>query len=231
MITLRPASERGHADHGWLLARHAFSFADYHDPRHMGFRALRVMNEDRIAGGMGFGMHPHADMEILTVLLSGALRHRDSLGNEGVILPGEIQYMSAGTGVRHSEFNDSATEPAHLYQIWILPSRRGFAPTYGARDFRHAAPGAITTLASADGADGSMAIRADASVRLAKFSGDETLTHALRPGRHAWVQAMSGTITVNGVKLSEGDGAALSEETDVTLTGTPGAQALLFDLA
>lgn len=231
MITLRPSHERGHADHGWLLAKHTFSFADYHDPRHMGFRALRVMNEDRIAGGMGFGMHPHADMEILTVLLEGALRHRDSLGNEGVIRPGEIQYMSAGTGVRHSEFNDSASEPAHLYQIWILPSRRGFAPVYGAKDFRHARPGAFTLLASPDGADGSMAVRADASVLLAKFAGGETLTRDIGPGRHAWVQAMEGAVVVNGVRLSEGDGAALSDEAAITLTGDPGAQALVFDLA
>lgn len=231
MITLRPSGERGHADHGWLLARHTFSFADYHDPRHMGFRALRVMNEDRIAGGMGFGMHPHADMEILTVLLEGALRHRDSLGNEGVIRPGEIQYMSAGTGVRHSEFNDSASEPAHLYQIWILPSRRGFAPVYGAKDFRHALPGAFTLLASPDGADGSMAVRADASVLLAKFAGGEPLTRDIGPGRHAWVQAMVGAVVVNGVRLSEGDGAALSDEAAITLTGDPGAQALVFDLA
>ncbi len=231
MITLRPADQRGLADHGWLLAKHTFSFADYHDPRHMGFRALRVMNEDRIAGGMGFGMHPHSDMEILTVLLSGALRHRDSMGNEGVIRPGEIQYMSAGTGVRHSEFNDSATEPAHLYQIWILPSRRGLPPAYAARDFRHAAPGALTTLAAPTGAEGSMAIQADASVLLAKFEGAEKLTHTLAPGRHAWVQALSGAIVVNGIKLAEGDGAALSDEPSVTLTGTPGAQALVFDLA
>jgi redox-sensitive bicupin YhaK (pirin superfamily) len=232
MITLRPSNERGHADHGWLNAKHTFSFADYYDPRHMAFRALRVMNEDRIAGGTGFGMHPHADMEIVTLLLEGALRHKDSMGNEGVIRPGEIQYMSAGSGVKHSEFNDSKTEPAHLYQIWIVPSERGLPPAYGQRDFSHAPTGKLTTLASPTGADGAMQIRADAIILTAKFAGGETIAHPVSPGRYAWVQAVSGNLTLNGAhQLSAGDGAALTQESLVSLTGDAGAQALIFDLA
>lgn len=232
MITLRPSAERGHADHGWLNAKHTFSFADYYDPRHMAFRALRVMNEDRIAGGTGFGMHPHADMEIVTLLLEGALRHKDSMGNEGVIRPGEIQYMSAGSGVKHSEFNDSKTEPAHLYQIWIVPDKKGLPPAYGQRSFAHAPAGKLTTLASPTGADGAMQIRADATIHTAKFAGGETIAHPVAPGRYAWVQAVSGNIVLNGAhRLSAGDGAALSQESLVSLTGDAGAQALVFDLA
>ena len=231
MISIRPAAERGHADHGWLDARHTFSFADYYDPRHMAFRSLRVMNEDRIAPGMGFGMHPHADMEIVTVVLDGALRHRDSLGNEGLIRPGEIQYMSAGSGIRHSEFNDSATAPVHLYQIWIQPDQKGLPPAYAQRSIAHAADGAITPIASPSGDRGAMPIRADATLLLAKFAGTETLSHPLAPGRHAWVQCLVGQLTVNGATLSAGDGAAVSRETALSLTGTPGARALVFDLA
>ena len=231
MITLRPASERGHADHGWLNAKHTFSFGDYYDPRHMAFRTLRVMNEDRIAPGMGFGMHPHADMEIVTLLLEGALRHKDSLGNEDVIRPGEIQYMSAGSGVRHSEFNDSKNESAHLYQIWILPDQKGLPSTYAQRDFSHAPVGKLTMLASRTGEAGAMPIRADAAIHTAKFAGGETVEHRLAPDRHAWVQAVSGKLTLNGAHtLSAGDGAALSREERVSLTGDAGAQALIFDL-
>lgn len=232
MITLRPSKERGHADHGWLNAKHTFSFADYYDPRHMGFRSLRVMNEDRIAGGMGFGMHPHADMEIVTLLLEGALRHKDSMGNEGVIGPGEIQYMSAGSGVKHSEFNDSKTAPAHLYQIWMLPTHKGLPPAYGQRDFSKIPTGKIVPLASPTGEDGAMAIRSDSTIYTAKFTGGEAVSRAIAPGRYAWVQAVSGNLVLNGVhKLAAGDGAAIAQESEITLTGDAGAQALVFDLA
>lgn len=232
MITLRPSDKRGHADHGWLNAKHTFSFADYRDPAHMGFRSLRVMNEDRISGGAGFGMHPHADMEIVTLLLEGALRHKDSMGNEGVIRPGEIQYMSAGSGVRHSEFNDSKTDPAHLYQIWIVPVKKGLPPAYGQRDFSKIPTGKIVPLASPSGEDGAMPIRTNDTIFTAKFAGGETVTHPLASGRHAWVQAVRGSLTLNGVhKLAEGDGAAISREEAVTLTGDAGSQALVFDLA
>lgn len=230
MITIRPAAARGHADHGWLRTRHTFSFAGYHDPAHMGFRSLRVLNEDVVAPGNGFGAHPHFDMEILTVPLAGALRHRDSLGNEGVILPGEIQYMSAGSGVRHSEFNDSSSEPVHFYQIWILPMRTGGNPAYESRLFAAAPVGTLVPIASASGADGAIRIRADATVFLAKFAGGETLSHPLAPGRHAWVQCMTGELTVNGVTLHPGDGAAISDESAVTLRGVGPGLALLFDL-
>jgi quercetin 2,3-dioxygenase len=232
MITLRPSEERGHADHGWLNAKHTFSFADYYDPRHMGFRSLRVMNEDRIAPGMGFGTHPHADMEIVTLLLEGALRHKDSMGNEGVIGPGEIQYMSAGSGVKHSEFNDSKTAPAHLYQIWIVPTKKGLPPAYGQRDFSSIGTGKVIPLASPSGEEGAMPMRTNDTIYTAKFAGDETVFHPIGSGRYAWVQAVSGNLVLNGLhKLAAGDGAALAQESEITLTGDAGAQALIFDLA
>lgn len=232
MIRLRRAGERGHANHGWLDSHHTFSFADYYDPRHMGFRSLRVMNEDRIAGGTGFGMHPHADMEIITVVLEGALRHKDSMGNEGVIRPGEIQYMSAGTGVRHSEFNDSATEPAHLYQIWVIPSARGLAPAYGQRDFSDIPTGMLVPIACGYGSSGAIPIRAEATLYVAVFAGNETVELPLATGRHAWVQVLRGEVSLNGEhRLVAGDGAALSEEALVTLTGSPESRVLVFDLA
>ncbi|MFA6545745.1 MAG: pirin family protein [Limisphaerales bacterium] len=230
MITLRPAHERGHADHGWLDSWHTFSFADYHDPRHMGFRGLRVINDDIIAGGGGFGMHPHRDMEIITYVLRGALQHRDSMGNTAVMRAGDAQQMSAGTGVRHSEFNHSPNEPLRLLQIWIQPEHKGVKPSYAEKSFASAAPGQLHLVASRAGRDGSLSIHQDADVWLAKFAGGETFSHTLRPGRHAWLQVAEGEVTLNGAPLKAGDGAAISEESALTLTGRGPSQVLLFDL-
>lgn len=231
MLTLRPAAARGHADHGWLQSAHTFSFADYHDPKWMHFRHLRVLNDDVIAGGGGFGMHPHRDMEILTYVLRGALRHRDSMGNTAVMRAGDAQQMSAGTGVTHSEFNDSPTEPLRLLQTWILPARKGVTPSYAEKSLTTAAPGQLHLLASSGGRDGSLPLHQDCDVWLAKFVGGETLTLPLRPGRHAWVQVAEGEVVLNGTPLREGDGAGLSDETALTLSAPVPAQVLVFDLA
>lgn len=230
MITLRPAPERGHAEHGWLDSWHTFSFADYHDPAWVHFRSLRVINDDRIAGGGGFGMHPHRDMEILTYVLSGALEHRESLGNTAVMRAGDAQQMSAGTGVRHSEFNHSPTEPVHLLQIWIQPERKGVPTSYAEKSFAAAAPSQLHLLASRGGRAGSLAIHQDADVWLAKFAGTETLSHSLQPQRHAWLQVAEGEVDCNGLRLRAGDGASISDETTLLLTGISPAQVLLFDL-
>lgn len=231
MITLRPANDRGHANHGWLDSWHTFSFADYFDPRHMGFRSLRVINDDLIAGGGGFGMHPHRDMEILTYVLSGALEHRDSMGNTAVMRAGDTQQMSAGTGVRHSEFNHSATEPVHLLQIWLQPERKAVTPSYAEKSLANAACGQLHLLASRGGRDGSLPIHQDADVWLAKFAGGETLSLSLRPGRHAWVQVAEGEVDCNDLHLSAGDGAAVSEESALRFRGLSPAQVLVFDLS
>lgn len=232
MLTIRKSDERGHFDHGWLDTRHTFSFADYHDPRHMGFRALRVINEDVVAPGQGFGRHGHRDMEILTWILSGALRHEDSSGGGGVIRPGEIQYMSAGSGVMHSEFNASQTEPVHLLQIWILPERSGGAPRYDQRDFGAALePGKLVLLASPQGEQGSLAIRRDASLLAVRFGAEGgEARRALAKGRHAWVQVARGSLRVGDAALEAGDGAALSQEDEVLLRASGEAEALVFDL-
>lgn len=232
MLTLRKSDERGHADHGWLDARHSFSFADYYDPEFMGFRALRVINEDRVQPAQGFGKHPHRDMEILTWILEGALEHADSTGGGGVIRPGEIQYMSAGRGVLHSEFNASKTERVHLLQIWILPDERGALPRYEQRDYtQRLATGELVQLASKDGADGSIPIRADARLFVARAAKETTYRRALAPGRHAWVQVARGSIDVGGRTLAAGDGLAVSDERELVIRATPGAEFLLFDLA
>ncbi len=231
MITLRKAGERGHANHGWLDSWHTFSFADYFDPQHMQFRSLRVINDDRIAGGGGFDMHPHRDMEIVTYVLSGALQHRDSMGNTAVMRAGDAQQMSAGTGVMHSEFNASPTEPLHLLQIWILPERKGLKPGYADKSFAQAATGKLHLVASKDGRDGSLTINQDADVLLAKFAGGETLLHSLRPERHAWIQVAEGEVELNGLALKPGDGAAVSEEQELRLAARGPAQVLVFDLA
>lgn len=230
MITLRHAAERGHADHGWLKARHTFSFADYYDPRWMGFRSLRVINDDTVAGGGGFGMHPHRDMEIVTYILEGALAHKDSMGNGRVIRPGEFQYMAAGTGVLHSEFNHSPTQPVHLLQIWIVPDEKGVPPAYAEKQMTDAAPGRLQLIASKSGRDGSLAIHQDADLWLGRFAGGETAEHALRSGRHGWLQVAEGELDLNGHALKTGDGAALSEEAALRLTARGHAQALIFDL-
>ena len=230
-FTIRRAAERGFADHGWLKATHTFSFADYYDPAHMQFRSLRVMNEDRVAPGMGFPTHPHRDMEIITYVVSGALEHRDSMGNGRVIQSGDVQYMSAGTGVEHSEFNPSRAEPVHLYQIWILPDERNAMPRYAEKAMAAADPG-LHLVASKSGRDDSIAIRQDAEVFLGKIAPASQLTHTVRAGRGVWVQVVAGDVVLNGSALSAGDGASLDADADtaLALSATASATVLIFDL-
>lgn len=231
MITVRPSAARGHFDLGWLDTRHTFSFGSYHDPEHMGFGPLRVINEDIVAPGQGFGLHPHRDMEILTVVLSGALEHKDSLGSHGVIRPGEVQHMTAGRGVRHSEFNASKSDPVHLLQIWIMPRETGLTPGYGQRMFEAAGRNnALQVLASADGRAGSLVMQQDALMLRVTLSAGASVSHALAPGRLGWAQVMSGAARVNGVDLSAGDGAAAEGEPQITIDSPTGADILLFDL-
>jgi redox-sensitive bicupin YhaK (pirin superfamily) len=233
MITIRPADQRGHADHGWLDTRHTFSFAAYHDPQHMGFGPLRVINEDRVAPGTGFGTHGHRDMEILSYVLEGELAHRDSMGNGSVIRPGEVQRMTAGTGVTHSEENPSRQRPVHFLQIWIQPSRRGLAPGYEQRAFPEAERrGRLRLVASPDGADGSVTIHQDARVWIGLLADDERVRHTLAAGRNAWVHVARGELTLGGRPLRAGDGAAVTDEAELDLaaTGAAPAEVLVFDL-
>ena len=230
MITLRKAKERGHADHGWLNTYFTFSFADYFDPQHMGFRSLRVINDDTVAPGQGFGAHPHRDMEIITYVLSGALEHKDSMGNGRIIRPGEVQYMAAGTGVTHSEFNPSPSEPVHLLQIWILPDQKGAKPTYAEKSLAKAAPGKLLLAASKSGRDGSIAINQDTDVLVGKFQPGDKINHALKPDRHAWLHVAEGEIELGNLKLNSGDGAAFSDEKSISFTAKSPTQVLLFDL-
>jgi hypothetical protein len=232
MITVRPSSERGHFDHGWLDTYHTFSFAGYVDPNHMGFRSLRVINEDRVAPGQGFGTHPHSDMEIITVVLSGALEHKDSMGNGSLIRPGEVQRMTAGTGITHSEFNPSKEDPVHLIQIWILPERAGLTPSYEQKSFPTVGSGARPQLlVSPDGRGGSLTLHQDAFLYGGKLEKGSSISHELEPGRAGWIQITRGDLAVNGVALSEGDGARVASETDLTFSAEKGADFLLFDLA
>ncbi len=234
MITIRKSDDRGHFDHGWLDTRHTFSFAGYQDPAHMGFRALRVINEDRVRPGEGFGTHGHRDMEILSYVLSGVLAHRDSSGGGGELRPGEVQRMSAGTGIHHSEFNGSAQEPVHFLQIWLLPDRPGHRPSYEQRAFPEAERrGVLRLVASPDGAESSTTIHQDARVFATLLAPGRTVEHVLAPGRHAWVQVARGAVQVNGVSLSAGDGAAVSAEPLLRLAGAGAEEAelLVFDLA
>ena len=232
MMDFRRSQDRGHANHGWLDSFHSFSFADYHDPAHMGFGALRVINEDRVKPGMGFGTHGHRDMEIVSYVLSGALEHKDSMGNGSIIKPGNVQRMSAGTGVRHSEFNPSATEPVHFLQIWIEPNVAGVKPGYEEKHFSEADKrGRLRLIASPDGRDGSVTIHQDAAVFAGLFDGHETATHALAAGRRAYVHVARGEITVNGQPLGAGDALKLSGEASVRLEAGRGAEVLVFDLA
>jgi redox-sensitive bicupin YhaK (pirin superfamily) len=232
MIQLRRAAERGHFDHGWLDTYHTFSFGDYYDPAHMGFCSLRVINDDRVEPGHGFGMHGHREMEIVTYVLGGALAHRDSLGNGSVLRPGELQHMTAGTGVRHSEFNPSDREPVHLYQIWLLPERHGLPPSYEQKAFaEEERRGKLRLVASPTGEDGSLTIHQDARLYLATLIAGETVAHALKPGRQAWLQVLRGRAALNGHPLSAGDGAAVSREERLEITGQDDAEVMLFDLA
>lgn len=231
MITLRRAHERGHAQHGWLESYHTFSFADYYDPRYMGFRTLRVINEDRVQPGKGFGTHPHRDMEIISYVLEGALEHKDSLGTGSIITPGEVQRMSAGTGVSHSEFNFSRNELVHFLQIWILPERVGLPPSYEQRAFpAEEKQGKSRLVASSDGRKGSVTIHQAVDLYTSVLAPGEVVTHRLTLGRHAWVQVARGAVRLNDTALSAGDGAAVSEETQLTVTAKDRAELLLFDL-
>jgi len=229
-MTIRKANERGHAEHGWLDTYHTFSFADYYDPPWMGYRSLRVINDDLVMPGMGFGTHPHRDMEIITYILSGALQHKDSMGNGRVIRTGDVQYMAAGSGVQHSEFNPSKDEAVHLLQIWIQPDTRGVKPRYAEKSFKDTAPGALNLVTSKAGRDGSIAIHQDADLWLAKLDTGNRVTHKLASGRNAWVHVAEGEVSLNGKKLSDGDAAAVSEESDLELNATKPSQVLLFDL-
>ncbi|MCB9699654.1 MAG: pirin family protein [Alphaproteobacteria bacterium] len=227
MIAVRPAAQRGHADHGWLDSHHTFSFASYHDPRHMGFSDLRVINEDRVAPGAGFGRHPHRDMEIVSYVVSGALSHQDTLGNGSTIRPGEVQRMSAGTGLFHSEMNGSKTEPVHFLQIWLLPDRAGRTPGYAQRDFG-LEPG-LRLVASPDGREGSLDLGQDTDLWRALLPEGEAATVSLRH-RRAWVQVVRGELEVAGTTLGPGDGAALHDVTELPLRATTEVEALIFDL-
>jgi redox-sensitive bicupin YhaK (pirin superfamily) len=231
MIQVRKSCERGHANHGWLDTYHTFSFADYYDPAHMGFGPLRVINEDRVEPGKGFGTHGHRDMEIISVVLDGGLQHRDNLGNGSVIRPGDVQRMSAGTGVMHSEFNASDKEPVHFLQIWIEPSARGVRPGYEQKHFAaEDRRGRLRLLASPDGRDDSVIIHQDARVHAADLAPDDAVDYHLEPGRRAYVHVARGAVTLNGTPLEAGDGARLVDETTVNLSGLQESQVLLFDL-
>ena len=232
MLTLRRSEDRGYADHGWLKSHHSFSFAEYHDPAHMGFGNLRVINEDRIAPGTGFGVHGHRDMEIVSYVLDGALAHKDSMGNGAAIVPGEVQRMSAGSGVRHSEFNHASGSTTHFLQIWILPDRLGIAPGYEQRVFAPAEKrGRLRLVASPDGSDGSVTIHADARLYAGLFDGEERAELALDPRRLAYVHVARGTVSVNGQALSAGDAVGLSEEPSLVIDNGHAAEVLVFDLS
>jgi quercetin 2,3-dioxygenase len=232
MITLRPAAERGRSDHGWLDSRHTFSFADYLDPAHMGFRALRVINDDKVDPSSGFGKHPHRSMEIISYVLSGALAHEDSMGNGSTIRPGDVQRMSAGTGVVHGEWNHSEDEPVHFLQIWIMPEKQGGPPGYEQKSFEpHEVRDRLRLVASRDGREGSVTVQQDAALYVGKLSPGAQVQHELAPGRHAWVQVASGALTLNGKALGTGDGAAVSDERRLELRATADAEVLVFDLA
>jgi len=229
-MKIRKAEERGQANYGWLDTHYTFSFANYYDPKHMGFRALRVINDDLVGPGGGFDTHGHRDMEIITYVLSGQLEHKDSMKNGRVIRPGEFQYMAAGTGVMHSEFNPSATEPVHLLQIWILPDKQGLKPRYAERTGSQLPGGRLNLVASKTGRDGSIEINQDAELYLAKLSQGEAVAHRLAPQRHAWVHLAEGELVLNGQSLRAGDGAALSDENVLQLKAKAPSQVLLFDL-
>jgi redox-sensitive bicupin YhaK (pirin superfamily) len=231
MIALRRANERGHANHGWLDTYHTFSFAHYHDPQHMGFASLRVINEDKVKPGQGFGTHGHRDMEIITYILEGALEHKDSMGNGSVIRPGDVQRMSAGRGVMHSEFNPSRSDSVHLLQIWIEPNVAGIEPSYEQTHFDEASRrGRLCLIASSDGRDGSTTIHQDAAVYAALINGAERLSQRLAPGRQAYVHVARGEVTANGNRLGAGDGLKATEETSIVLENGKQAEILLFDL-
>lgn len=232
MITLRKAEDRGHARHGWLDSHHTFSFGDYYDPKHMGFRALRVINEDRVDPGQGFPTHSHRDMEIVSYVLNGALEHRDSMGNGSVMQPGDVQRMSAGSGIAHSEFNASKTQPVHFLQIWILPERRNLEPGYEQKHFdTQELQGKWRVVASQDGADGAVVIHQDVRILAGKFAAGERAEYTLGEGRHAFVHVARGKATLNGQELSAGDAAQVSEHSALEISGVDESEVLLFDMS
>lgn len=231
MIVHRYAGDRGHANHGWLDTYHTFSFGSYYDPRSMGFRVLRVMNEDRVAPGQGFGMHPHRDMEIVTYVLAGALEHKDSMGNGEVLRPGELQRMSAGTGIEHSEFNPSPTDAVHLYQIWLLPSTSGIEPSYEQKGFAESQRlNQLCLVASPDAASDSLRIHQDARIYLATLESNKSIAHNFQIDRHGWLQVLRGSVRLNDKTLHAGDGAAISDQPLITVQGVDPAEVMLFDL-
>jgi len=230
MMKIRKANERGHAEHGWLDTYHTFSFANYYDPQWMGFRSLRVINDDLVMPGNGFGTHPHRDMEIITYILSGALEHKDSMGNGRVIRPGEVQYMAAGSGVLHSEFNPSKEEAVHLLQIWIQPDAKGVTPRYAEKSLANAATGKLHLVTSKTGRDGSIAIHQDADLWLGKLEPGNRVTHKLAPNRQGWLHVAEGEVSLDGKTLSGGDAAEISEATTLELAANKPSQVLLFDL-
>jgi len=232
MLTIRRANDRGHANHGWLDTHHSFSFASYYDPKHMGFRNLRVINEDRVAPGRGFGTHPHRDMEIISYVVDGELEHRDSMGNGSVIRPGEVQRMSAGTGVTHSEFNGSKHAPVRFLQIWIEPARQGIEPDYEQRAFS-AEPQAegLRLVVDPEGAEGAVRINADARMYRGLLDGGQTVEHTVAPGRHAWIQVVRGKVEIDGQLLDTSDGASTSEPGALTIEAREPSEVLIFDLA
>lgn len=230
MKLYRRSHERGHAEHGWLDSYHTFSFADYYDPKWMGFRSLRVINDDVVMPGRGFGMHPHRDMEIITYVLSGKLQHKDSMGNGKVLSPGEVQYMAAGTGVQHSEFNPSNDEAVHLLQIWIQPDRKGQAPRYAEKSMVNVAPGNLDLVVSKTGRSGSLAINQDADLYLARLEPGQRIAHELKPGRHVFLHVAEGEVRFDGQMLAGGDAVAVSDEPHLEISGTKSSQVLLFDL-
>ncbi|WP_372715723.1 pirin family protein [Novipirellula sp.] len=231
MINIRKSADRGHADYGWLMSHHTFSFSGYHDAKHMGFRALRVINEDRVAAGQGFGTHPHKDMEIVSYVLEGALEHKDSMGNGAVLYPGEFQRISAGTGITHSEFNPSSDEPTHFYQIWIVPDRSGHAPSYEQKRFDVSSSAQqLRLVASADGRKGSITIHQDVQIYVSRLAAEKSIEFQLEENRHAWLQVLRGRVKLNGYAMETGDGAAVSSETALNICATMDAEIMLFDL-
>jgi redox-sensitive bicupin YhaK (pirin superfamily) len=232
MMQLRKATDRGHANHGWLDSHHTFSFADYYDPAHMGFRALRVINEDRVTGAQGFGKHSHRDMEIISYVLEGGLEHKDSMGTGAVIRPGDVQRMSAGTGVTHSEYNASKRDAVHFLQIWLMPDRRGIQPSYEQKTFSaEDKAGRLRLVASPDGREGSVTVHTDATLYAGVFDAGQRAEHTLATGRHAWVHVVRGRAKINDAEVGAGDAVGLSEERTVRIEGIDAAELLVFDLA
>ncbi|MEI9863895.1 MAG: pirin family protein [Limisphaerales bacterium] len=230
MITIRGSKDRGHANHGWLNSYHTFSFGDYYDPQHMGFRSLRVINEDRVEGGKGFGTHPHQDFEIISYVVSGALKHEDSMGHAAVMKAGDMQLISAGTGIEHSEYNHSRKNPVHFLQIWLLPFRKGLLPGYAQESFAGASPDRLTLACSSDGREKSIRINQDADLFIGILNPKGKASHFMSEHRHAWIQLITGDLDVNGTNLSAGDGAMIDNEKELRFASEQGAHFLLFDL-